>query len=589
MVERRRLRGLPEEPDWMGALARVPKRDWAMGAVMLSVIIAYFTVFCIINFHGFERFCTGDMYEDTYIAKLFWEQKTVFPDNWVFGNQYYVITTPVLAALFYGLGCTLNTAMAAATTVMTLLILISFYWMLRPFARWQECLLGCALMLAVVAGPYIVDTIEGQIFYLMCSYYAAYLVTLFVVFGAYVRGIQGCSYRAFVPMAIISVVLSFCTGMQSLRQTAIMVLPMGIYELARWIPRIPEVIGTLRTLYIYQNTRPLKAVMLRKLAREKGTMLALLIFAANLLGYGVVTLMDPRNVTIYGQVQGQTALERQENLQTAVRGLQSVTGLKYLNTDTWNGFVGGFCMFLLCVVLVALVLRHRERSRGEGLFLYLDLCVLSLASVFVISVVTDVALRSIYFFVWYPLAAIAVVLVFRLMRRLEKPVFVGVLTVLMLVNLNVSYGECAKEALSDELPVEARTAQWIVDHGYTVIYGEWNSVTKVAAWTDGAATAGAWAWDDKLFRPLEYINPLDIYTEADNEQAIHLLVPESREVSLLHAQMHEVEMRPKAHFIGPPEEEGGEPVEYLLYTSDRQLMEFTPRYRPNYEKRDPIP
>ena len=583
MVARRRRRGLPEEPEWMGVLAQVPKWEWAVGAVMLAVVIAYFSVFCVINFHGFERFCTGDMYEDTYIAKLFWEQKTVFPENWVFGNQYYVITTPVLAALFYGLGCTVNTAMAAATTVMTLLILVSFYWMVRPFARWHECLLGCALMLAVVSGPYIVDAIEGQIFYLMCSYYAAYLVTLFVVFGADVRGIKGCSYRAFVPMAVLSAVLSFCTGMQSLRQTAIMVLPMGIYELMRWAPRVPEVIGTLRTLYTYQNTRPLKAVMLRRLAREKGTMLALLIFFANLLGYGLVKLMDPRNVTIYGQVRGQTALEQQENLQTAVRGLQSVTGLKYLNTDTWNGFVGGFCLFLLCLVLVALVLRHRERSRSEGLFLYLDLCVLSLASVFVISVVTDVALRSIYFFVWYPLAAIAGVLVFRLMRRWGKPVLAGVLTVLMVVNLNVSYGECVEDALSKELPVEARTAQWIVDHGYTVIYGEWNSVTKVAAWTDGAATAGAWAWNDKLFRPLEYINPLDIYTEDDNAHAIHLLVPESLEVSLLHAEMHDVEMRPKAHFIGRPVDDGEVP-EYLLYTSAQQLMEFTPRYRPNYEK-----
>lgn len=548
-----------------------------MGAAMLAVVIAYFSVFCVINFDGFERFCTGDMYEDTYIAKLFWEQKTVFPENWVFGNQYYVITTPVLAALFYGMGLSLNTAMAAATTVMTLLILVSFFWMLRPFAKWHECLLGCALMLAVVSGPYIVDTIEGQIFYLMCSYYAAYLITLFVVFGAYVRGLKGCSYAAFVPMAVVSVVLSFCTGMQSLRQTAIMVLPMGIYEIIRWAPRIPEVARTLRTLRTYQNTRPLKRVMFRKLEREKGTMLALLIFFANMLGYGVVKLINPRNVTIYGEVQGQSVLERQENLQTAVRGLQSVTGLKYLNTETWNGFVGGFCLFLLALVLVAVVLRHREKSRREGLFPYLDLCVLSLASVFFISVFTDVALRSIYFFVWYPLAAVAGVVVFRLLSRQGKAVLAVVLTVFMVANLNVSYSECVEDARSEEVPLEAEVAQWIVDHGYTIIYGEWNSATEIAAWTDGKATAGAWAWTDKLFRPLDYINPLDIYSEEDNKHAIHVLIPETRDVSLLHAEMHEVGMHPKAHFIRGEDE-------YMLYTSDRQLMEFTPRYQPNYEK-----
>lgn len=576
-IQWRRRRGLPEQPAWMDALEQTPWQRWAMGAALLAVVIAYFTVFCVINFHGFARFCTGDMYEDTYIAKLFWEQKTVFPENWVFGNQYYVITTPVVAALFYGMGLSLNTAMAAATTVMTLLILVSFYWMLRPFAWWHECLLGCALMLAVVSGPYIVDAIEGQIFYLMCSYYAAYLITLFVVFGAYVRGLKGCSYRAFVPMALISAALSFCTGMQSLRQTAIMVLPMGIYELARWLPRLPEVAKTLRTLYVYQNTRPLKAVMFRKLEREKGTLLALTVFVSNLLGYGLVKLIDPRSVTIYGEVRGQTALERQENLQTAVRGLQSVTGLKYLNTEGWNGFVGAFCLILLGIVVVAVVLRHRERSRSEGTFVYLDLCLLSLLSVFLISVVTDVALRSIYFFVWYPLAAIAGVAVFRLMKQRGRPVFLTALVVLMAVNLNVSYGECAADALDEAVPPEAEVAQWAVDHGYTIIYGEWNAVTKVAAWSDGQLTAGAWAWTDKLFRPLDYINPLDIYSEADNAKAVHLLLPESRDVSLLHAQMHEVDMHPKAHFIR------GE-TEYMLYTSDSQLMEFTPRYVPNDSK-----
>jgi len=290
-----------------------------------------------------------------------------------------------------------------------------------------------------------------------------------------------------------------------------------------------------------------------------------------------VRLIDPKSVTIYGAVRAQTAAERQENLQTAVRGLQSVTGLKYLDTESWNGFVGGFCLLLLGIVLVAFVLRCRERSRREGLFAYIDLCALSLASVFVISVVTDVSLRSIYFFVWYPLAAIASVLVYRLAGRTGKTLLAVVLTVLMAVNLNVSYGECVTDALSEERPPEAEVADWIVDHGYTIAYGEWNAVTSVAAWTDGEVTAGAWAWTDKLFRPLDYINPLDIYTEQDNTRAIHVLIPESKDVSLLHAKMHDVEMHPKAHFVR------GE-TEYLLYTSDRQLMEFTSRYQPNYEK-----
>lgn len=559
----------------MKKFARLPKWDWLIGAVMLAVVISYFVVFCIINFAGFERFCTGDMYEDTYIAKLFWEQKTLFPENWVFGNQYYVITTPVLAALFYGMGCTVNTAMAMATTVMTILILISLFWMLRPFTMWGESMLGCALMVSVVTAPYIVEAIEGQIFYLMASYYAGYLVTLFVVFGAYLRAMRSSTYKGFVPLLILSAALSFCTGMQSLRQTAIMVLPLAVYEMARWLPRVPEVLNTLHILYTQQNTKILKQAMLEKLEREKSTILALVSCISNLLGYGAVQLIAPKSVTIYGELRTQTAAARQESLQAAVRGLQSITGLKYLNTESWNGFIGGFCLFMVCVVAVALVLRFRERGRKEGLFVYLDLCVLSLIAVFVIGVTTDISLRSIYFFVWYPLATVAGVVLFRLIQGIWKGLLALALTAFMVANLFVSYGECVEDALSDEKPLMADVAQWIEDHGYTIIYGEWNTVTEIAAWSDGAITAGAWA--DKLYRPLDYINPLDIYSEEDNDKAIHVLIPWTKEPSLFHGAMNDVEMCRKAYFIREEEE-------YELYTSSEQLMVFTPRYRPSYAK-----
>ena len=79
--------------------------------------------------------------------------------------------------------------MVLATTIMTGLILLSFWWMVRPFADGQQVLLGMAVLLGCIFGPDIVTTIEGQIFYLMASYYAGYLITMFVVFGDYARSL----------------------------------------------------------------------------------------------------------------------------------------------------------------------------------------------------------------------------------------------------------------------------------------------------------------------------------------------------------------------------------------------------------------
>ena len=93
---------------------------------LLGLIILCIRAILIINFQGFPRYCDTDMYSDTLVAKLMWEQKTLFPQNWVFGNQFYVIATPVLCALFYGVTGNLNFSMGLAFTVMGLLILVSF-------------------------------------------------------------------------------------------------------------------------------------------------------------------------------------------------------------------------------------------------------------------------------------------------------------------------------------------------------------------------------------------------------------------------------------------------------------------------------
>ena len=63
--------------------------------LVIAVIAAFFAVFSFINFYGFVFCASPDMYEDTLVAKLMWENKTLFPDSYIFGNQFYVAATPV--------------------------------------------------------------------------------------------------------------------------------------------------------------------------------------------------------------------------------------------------------------------------------------------------------------------------------------------------------------------------------------------------------------------------------------------------------------------------------------------------------------
>ena len=64
-----------------------------------------------LNFGGFARYCNADVYADSQVAVRMWEQKSLFPEGWLFGNQFYVLATPVLSALLYGLTGSANVAM----------------------------------------------------------------------------------------------------------------------------------------------------------------------------------------------------------------------------------------------------------------------------------------------------------------------------------------------------------------------------------------------------------------------------------------------------------------------------------------------
>ncbi len=205
------------------------KTEKGLSALALLVMACYFAVFAVINFKCFARFCEQDMYADTLVAMMMWEQKSLFPLGYVFGNQLYVVATPVLSALFYGLTGSPNTAMALATTVMSALIMLSFFWLLRPVVKRGISLACAALMLVACAfGDKLVNQEMGQLLFVLCSYYACYLITLFVVLGDYTRSVTDPRLRP-LPL-VLSLLLCFATGMQSLRQTCIMVLPILAFE-----------------------------------------------------------------------------------------------------------------------------------------------------------------------------------------------------------------------------------------------------------------------------------------------------------------------------------------------------------------------
>lgn len=510
-----------------------------LSILILAVLLAYLIAFGIINFAGFAKFCTTDMYEDTLVARLMWEQKTLFPENFLFGNQFYVIATPVLAALFYGICGSMNLAMALATTVMSLLILISLAWMIRPFVK--QLHIRWAVLLALVSGVFGPMTIvreDGQLFFVMCSFYACYLIAFFFLMGDYARARESEKLR---PLAFaIALFLSFCTGMQSLRQTCVSMLPILCFEL----------------LAIFMRLIKRQPLMLRSMSLLR----AASYLAANIGGMLFISQLGvKRNEIYYGQsiFSGASISAKLKDVQDA---LLTVTGLDF--TQGTNGFFFTLIfLFFSATVIGALIVLIRKKDFASPLAVFWWLCIISVCAVIAASFVTSVSLRPIYLFPCYALPALSVAVLYtKLSPKLQSAACV-LLCILAASNLYYSYHVNIELALKDYSWPEKEVADYAVENGFEYIYGSHSHTAPgIAAASDGKLIAGCWE-DDVIFKVSPHINIKTIYHLDEYEKALFVFL--ETEVPLA---QHE------ADASGTTLSFHGQIGEYYMYTSSNQMM-----------------
>ena len=522
------------------------KTEKGLSVLAILVMACYFAVFAVINFKCFARFCEQDMYADTLVAKMMWEQKSLLPLGYVFGNQLYVVATPVLAALFYGLTGSPNTAMALATTVMSALIMLSFFWLLRPVVKRGISLACAALMLVACAFGYkLVNQEMGQLLFILCSYYACYLITLFVVLGDYTRSAADPGLR---PLTLtLSLLLCFATGMQSLRQTCIMVLPILAFE-------------GLRLLLGFRKQG--KAIFC---CRKLPLLRALAYASANLAGLLFAKLFPLHQYTIFDAAPDSFS-QRLSDVYVAFR---DVAGFGWAGPE--HPFFILLLAFQLALLFGALALQLRQIRRPSALSDLWWLLLISIAAVTAAALLTSLRIRAVYLFMYYPLLALSVALVLEQVGpRLRCTVSLA-LCLLSLANLYCSYIPSVRSALAPrEEPLEQISA-WAVENGYELVYGNHTSVAPgIAAYSDGALVAGCWD-EEIMFKAKPYLNIQNIYSLEDVERAIFVFTP----WELDYAQ--EAAMNAGAELTFQ-----GRYGELSVYTSTEQLM--YPRTYPWFEK-----
>ena len=465
---------------------------WIGAAVFVASILW-------LNFNGAQWY-HFDMYADVQVALRMAEQNTLFPANWVFGNQYYVIATPAVAALFCKLCGDGMLSMSLASSLMTLLILGAFLWCCAPFYSRRSLAVGLfCLSGAVILGNSASSCTTGlQLLYTMASYYACYLLGILFHLGLYLRLRTGKKVHPL--LWVLALGMDLALGMQSPRETVVLNLPLLLLEI-------------YAVLSLGKN--------------KKSGAFVLAAFAANLAGLGLIRLLPVHSSVIYAPPAFDLRIPSLlSNLKGTAGALLGMMGIPYLNQGWKWKVLGLLALFFCAAVLAALILLLRRREKGPRGLLPL-FCGLSILSVFGVGVLLF-RVRDIYFFVWILLVCVCFMSLSELLP--EGRLRALLLTALLLAGLASYVYEFYPDfkKYPEQKRFYAQAVQLLEEQGVDRIYVDFITYPTVAACSGGRIDAGTFwyafdAEDGALLTPVPHLKPLDLFETIQPERSMIVL------------------------------------------------------------------
>lgn len=515
------------------------KREKIFSVVLTVLLLGFVGMVFYINFSINPEYYDGDIYNDINYAKEAWKAKSLFPKDWIFGNQTYVVATPVLAALFYGITGNGFTAMAIASCIMTVLTLLTYDWMTRTLFSYNERTAGFLFMIGfLLLKAHVATSQQGiQAFFTMASYYACYFINAFIVYGCYVRIRQGKFTGKHIVLAVIGVALSFGTGMQSLRQTAVMALPLVACEVL------------LIIIYSAKDKR---------FAISYSTLFSAIVFIANIAGLVAMRFIEINQNSIYGTTAFVSSFK--DFFRKLFLNMESVALTFGLDALELRVRLVASIPFLL-IILIGFILCVKDyiknKCNEQGRFVLVMLLTLGCVSVFAAGVLTDVVNRALYYFMIYPLLAVCVSYIIVKFEKKRDVLFavVAVFTAGMIIFRTAGAVEEIK-AGKDKNSTAHQIANYMLDNGYDTIY----SVFGLSGVMDGAENVVVASGDkihlvqfknvdsSKPMKPVEYLCVKDGYKQWDNSKSLYLLrdheLPKVKKI----AGKYDVTMTEKARF-----------------------------------------
>ncbi|MBR0053100.1 MAG: hypothetical protein IJP73_04270 [Bacteroidales bacterium] len=413
-------------------------------------IAIYFLSIVWINFHG-AIWNQMDIYTYTLEGRLIYETKSCFPDGWLFGNQYLIIGSPNIAAFFYGLTHESSSAMALASSLSSLLILLSFWWCFKGYLSRKGMAVGLLCLVGgIIFGTSASTYISGlQVLHTMASFYACYLIVLLITLGCYFRLKRKESAPWF--MIVISILTNFALGMQSLRQLLILAIPLVIME------------GLVFLVSIVKH-KPFKEAVL-----QNGCMFFVLgVFLTEVAGHFYMLSLHVPTTPIIGDV----ALDLSPsglfaNLWASTKNLIRIAGISIV-VDGIRYLPLSICALLVFLTIpwsIVQIIKKNDRSiLAQAIFF----SIISVFGVYFVGIFL-MRTRDIYYFIYWLLATLSVAYCIQYIHKSYIPAFLVVMLTISAINYGYSFIPNYIDYHRNHRTVEAFT-QKLVNDGIEVIY-----------------------------------------------------------------------------------------------------------------------
>lgn len=481
------------------------KERFLSGLFLILTAGVVIGMFCF-NFNG-RAFYNCDMYSDALVAKEMWTEKTLFPENWVFGNQFYIAATPVLAALMYGIMGDSYLALSAASCLMTVFILLSFIYCMKEAIDKKYLPLGlfCISGAGIICTGACSNVYGWQIFYTMASYYAAYFIGILLSLGVWLRLKK---YNKVNPAAVILVLILNCAlGMNSLRQTLTGCLPLVALD---GLIILTEIIRQKKLAPVIKSN--LKRVMFS---------VGALIF--NLAGVVIVKFLDINSDPIIEETRlSYLPSEIFKNLIATMKSIATILGFSVYDrgVEYVPLLIVAAVFLLIAVTAVIFIIKNKDESPLTYLitFSFISLAALAFTGVFILRT------RHIYYFVWFFMLTCSIIYLAVRFKGKAKNSFLVIILICGIINCTYSFYNDYKK-YSERHEGFERIADTLIDDGVEYLFTGMEFNSRVAAYSEDKFTHGMLFWDfnketGNFLYPIWYIQSRETFEHITDENAV---------------------------------------------------------------------